>query len=218
MTVKIIPSLAEVFKESNTTLPWTTTLIITMTNSFIHYWYAYILGVIFVFYVFFRSISSLEGKKRASGILLEIPLISALITNMEMARFARTLAMLIKSGVPILKALESVDKVISNVVFRDILKDVAYNVERGATISHTLSKYKAFPITVTQMISVGESSGKLEEMLNKLAAYYETETDQQIKNISALIEPIIFVIVGLGVAFMVFSIIVPIYNLSGAMQ
>ena len=218
MTIYIVPSLESVFAESHVDLPWTTKTIVAITHSIINYWYIYIIAIGAIAFATTKVLGSVDAKRKSSGLVLELPVMGALITDMEMSRFCRTLAMLIRAGVPIIKSLESVSSVIDNYVYKEIIKDVSFNVERGSTISHTLAKYKTFPVTVTQMIAVGEQTGKLEEMLVKMANYYEVETDQAIKNITALLEPIIFVVVGLGVAFLVFSIIVPIYNLSSAIQ
>jgi type IV pilus assembly protein PilC len=149
---------------------------------------------------------------------LRIPVIGVLVKNLEMARFTRIFAMLIQAGVPIIQALNSVGEVLDNAIYREALIDVASNVERGSPISKSLVKHPEFPGAVTQMIGVGEQTGKLEQVLNKLADYYERETDQEVKNVAALTEPVVFVIVGLGVAVLVFSIIVPIYNLAGAIK
>lgn len=126
----------------------------------------------------------------------------------------RILSIMLQSGVPIIQAINSVAMVMDNMIFQEALTVVAKNVERGAPISQTLMKIDVFPNTVTQMIAAGEKTGKLEQILGKLADFYEAQTNQSIRNITSLVEPIVFVIVGLGVAFLVFSIIVPIYQLS----
>ncbi len=135
-----------------------------------------------------------------------------------MARFSGIFALMIQSGVPIIQALNTVANVLDNKVYRDALLATSKNVERGAPIAQSMAKYSVFPATITEMISVGEESGKLEQVLLRLSDYYEAQTNQTIKNVAALTEPIVFVIVGIGVAFLVFSIIVPIYNLSSVIN
>jgi len=214
MVTRIVPALELVFREANVVLPWTTRLVVAITNSILNYWYVYILLIIIAVSLFMRYLASDEGKKAINSLFIKVPVFGKVISNLEMARFTRILAMMIQSGVPIIQALDAVSQVLDNVIYQEALHVVARNVERGAPISQSLLKFPVFPFTVTQMVAVGEQSGKLEQVLHKLADYYEAETDQSLKNLTALTEPVVFVIVGLGVAFLVFSIIVPIYNLA----
>lgn len=214
MVTKIVPALESVFAESHVALPWTTRTVVFITNSIINYWYVYILIIALIIYTIARFLASEDGKRLFNVWLMKVPAFGKMVVSLEMSRFTRILGIMLSAGVPIISALDSVALVMDSVVYRDALLVVARNVERGAPISQTLAKFPEFPSAVTQMIAAGEKTGKLELVLGKLADFYETETDQEIKNISALVEPIIFVIVGLGVAFLVFSIIVPIYNLS----
>ncbi len=218
MVTKIVPALEVVFKQANVQLPWTTRTVIVITNSIINYWYLYILAIIIIVYVLGRFVRSEEGQRFVNTWLIKIPVFGSMFVSLEMARMTRILGIMISAGVPIITALDSVALVLDSVIYRDALLVVSRNVERGAPISQTLSKYPEFPNTVTEMVAAGEKTGKLEQVLSKLADFYEAQTNQQIKNISALVEPIVFVIVGLGVAFLIFSIIVPIYNLSSVIQ
>lgn len=218
MVTRIVPALESVFKEADVDLPWMTKVVIAITNSLIHYWWAYIVILIVAITLFLRWIHSDDGKRSFNGTVLKLPVFGTLIRNLEMARFTGIFGLMVQSGVPIIHAIESVARVLDNEIYREALMNVARNVERGSPIAQSLIKYDVFPATVTQMIAVGEESGKLEQVLFRLADYYESETDQNIKNITALTEPIVFVIVGLGVAFLVFSIIVPIYNLANVIK
>jgi type II secretory pathway component PulF len=217
MVTRIVPALEGVFKEANVTLPWTTKTVVFLTNSIIHGWWIYLLIFAAVIYLLGRYLSTSEGKRETSILMMKIPVISNLILNMEMSRMTRILGIMIQAGVPIISAIESVALVLDSIVYREALVSVARNVERGAPISQTMIKYKEFPVAVTEMVAAGERTGKLEEVLGRLADFYERQTDQSIRNLTSMVEPVIFVIVGLGVAFIVFSIIVPIYNLSSVM-
>lgn len=216
MVTRIVPALESVFNESKVELPWTTKTVVFVTNSIIDYWYWYIIVIALITYWFVRFMSKEEGKRSFNNFLLKIPAFGDLFTNLEMARMTRILGIMIQAGVPIIQALDSVALVMDSVIYREILQVVSKNVERGAPISQTMAKFDQIPNTITEMIAAGEKTGKLEQVLGKLADFYETLTNQSIKNIAALVEPIVFVVVGLGVAFIVFSIIVPIYNLSAA--
>ena len=150
--------------------------------------------------------------------MLKIPAIGDLVMDLEMARMTRILGIMLQTGVPIIQSLDSVALVMDSILYREALQITARNVERGAPISQSMAKFDVFPNTIIEMIAAGEKTGKLDEVLAKLADYYEDLTNQATKNLAALIEPVVFVIVGIGVAFMVFSIIVPIYNLAGAIK
>lgn len=218
MVTRIVPALELVFNESGVDLPWTTRTVVAITNSLIDYWYVYVLGFVGVVFGFGHYLGTEDGKRNSNALLLKVPAFGTLVKNMEMSRFTRILGLMMKSGVPIIQAIDSVALVLDNIIYKEALDRVARNVERGAPISQSLVKDPVFPQTITQMVGVGEQTGKLEQVLEKLAHYYEGETDQSIKNITALTEPVIFVIVGLGVAFLIFSIIVPIYNLASVIN
>ena len=213
VVTKIVPSLETVFKEANTELPWTTLTVVAITNSLINYWYVYIIVLAVGFFGLTNYLRSDSGRRTFGSLLLKMPVFGQLLVNMEMARFTRIFSLMIEVGVPIIQVIDCVAAVLDNILYREALGVVARNVERGSPIAQSLQRHNIFPIIITQMIAIGEQTGKLEQVLKKLANYYEDETNQSIKNITALTEPIIFVIVGLGVAFLVFSIIVPIYNL-----
>ncbi len=214
MVTKIVPALELVFEQSKVELPWTTRFVVAATNSLIDYWYLYIIGLGVAVYLLGRFVKSEEGQRFINTWLIKLPVFGAMFVSLEMARMTRILGIMISAGVPIITAIDSVALVLDSVIYREALLMVARNVERGAPISQTLAKYPEFPNAITEMVAAGEKTGKLEQVLSKLADFYEAQTNQQIKNISALVEPIVFVIVGLGVAFLIFSIIVPIYNLS----
>lgn len=218
MVTRIVPALESVFKEANVDLPWMTQVVIGITNSLINYWWVYIVVIGIGVFFFNQWLRSETGHRAFNGFLLRIPVFGVLIQNLEMTRFTGIFALMVQSGVPIIHAIESVARVLDNEIYREALMQVARNVERGSPIAQSLSKHEVFPATITQMVAVGEESGKLEQVLYRLSKYYEEQTDQSIKNISALTEPIVFVIVGLGVAFLVFSIIVPIYNLANVIK
>lgn len=215
MVTKIVPALETVFKESNLALPWTTRLIVGVTNSLLHYWFWYILILAAIIALFVRYTHSEDGRRRLDGQLLKMPVFGKVLQNVEMERFTRILGMMIASGVPIIQAIEAVAQVLDNIAYKEALVALARNVERGSTMSQTLAKYKIIPTNVTEMVAVGEQTGRLDEILGRLANHYREEVDQGVKNLSSLLEPIIFVIVGLGVAFLVVSIIMPIYGLAG---
>lgn len=218
MVTRIVPALESVYKESNIDLPWTTKTVVAVTNSIIGYWYLYVIGIVVIVALMVRYYSSEEGRRSINSVMLRIPVVGDLLMDLEMARMTRILGIMLQTGVPIIQSLDSVSLVMDSIIYREALQMTARNVERGAPISQSMAKFEVFPNAVTEMIAAGEKTGKLDEVLDKLANFYEAQTSQATKNLASLVEPVVFVVVGLGVAFMVFSIIVPIYNLASAIK
>ena len=212
MMVKVIPPLKEVFAEFQTELPWTTSLLINISDFVASNWLLVVIlfiGLIVLIYYFFKT---RQGKGLIDYFMIHYT--ANLGVDIYMARFSRTLSMLIQAGTPIIKAIEITGEVMNNSIYQRTLKRVSAQVERGIPMSAQLEKSKDFPIIIPQMVSVGEKTGELEHVLENLAIYYEEESDNMVKGLTSLFEPVIIVLIGLGVAFMVFSIIVPIYNIA----
>lgn len=208
----VIPKLTEVFDQTNTVLPLTTQILIATGNFMASYWYivsiALILLVVWLRY-YFKTPAGWDFWGKMS---LGLPILNEFYTNVYMTRFSRTLAMLVSSGVPIMNAVSLVSDVIDNSVYQRVLRNVVAQLERGVPMSTPLSKETSFPPLVSQMIAVGEQTGKLDEILIVLSNFYEEETDQKVKALSSLLEPVLLIIIGLGVGTIVFSIIVPLYQ------
>jgi type IV pilus assembly protein PilC len=153
-----------------------------------------------------------EGVYLVNQVQARLP--GQLSESLYMSRFTRTMSMLIKSGIPIIEALEITGNVMNNAIYRESLNLAKSQVERGIPLSTPLGQNKFFPGLVAQMMRVGEQTGRLDDILTKLSTYYEAELDNRVKTLSALIEPIIIVILGIAVAFLVISILLPIYNIA----
>lgn len=215
MMVKVVPVLKTVFEDVGAELPWTTRVIIGLSDFMVSKWWL-ILIILIVLIVgltcYFRYTK--KGRFQWDVLKLKAPLVSYLSYDIYMARFSRTLGMLIESGVPIIEALKITATALANRVYIRILKIVISQVERGVPMSVPLSESKEIPIIVSQMIMVGEQTGKLENLMGKLADYYEREVNTKIKTLVSLVEPVIIVIVGLGVGFVIYSILYPIYSIA----
>lgn len=212
MMIKVIPPLKEVFDEFDSQLPWTTRTLIDISNFVAVNWLLslIILIAVVVFAVyFFRT-------KQGKYILdyLAIHYTAQLGVEIYMARFSRTLSMLIQAGTPIIEAIDITSEVINNTIYQGVLKRVSAQVERGVPMSVQLEKSKDFPIIIPQMVAVGEKTGEMSHVLENLAVYYEEESDTKVKGLTSLFEPVIIVLIGIVVAFMVISIIGPIYNIA----
>lgn len=214
MMIYVIPQLKTVFTEIDAELPWTTQAVVSLSDFTVKYWWvelivALILGA--VFFVFFRSEN---GGSLWDRIKIKIPVFKELFVEIYMARFCRTMSMLIKAGLPIMETLAISADVVQNRVYTRSFRIIASQVERGIPMSVPMQRDKNFPIIVSQMVMVGEQTGKLENVLTKMADYYEAETNTMIKGLAGLIEPLVIVIIGVGVGFLVFSIVQPIYGIA----
>lgn len=211
-TVKIIPSLSSVFQESNVTLPASTKLVIGLSNFIIHFWYLVILIVFGLGGLIYFYLKTDAGRAKLDYLLTKEP--SGLARKVYMARFCRTLGSLLKGGIPIIEAVNIVSETLNNIIIERSVKNIARELERGVPISQPIGRDPNFPPFLVQMVIVGEQTGRLDQVLLSLADYFETDADGSIKNLTALFEPVIIVIIAVGVGFLVFSIIMPIYSIS----
>lgn len=219
MMIYVIPVLKQVFEESDVELPLATKIVIAVSNFMVGYWW--VLLIIFVVlaaggFAFFRYTK--RGLLWWDTIKLKAPIIRYVSYDIYMARFSRTMGMLIASGVPIVEAIKITTSVINNLIYTRILKNVVLQVERGIPMSVPMEKSKEITVLVSQMVMIGEQTGRIEMLLNKAAEYYEQETDTKIKTISTLIEPVTIVFIGFGVGFLLYSILYPIYSLTSVIQ
>ena len=214
MMIYIIPQLKTVFEDNGLTLPWTTKLIISVSNFTVQYWWIELIVVAVLGVAIILLLRSTEGGNYWDRIKIKLPIVNQLFKLIYMARFCRTMSMLLQAGLPIMETIAITADVIQNHVFTVSLKAIAAQVERGIPMSVPMQKDKHYPTLVSEMVMVGEQTGKMGQILTKLADYYERETATMIKGLSSLIEPVIIVIVGAGVGFLVFSIIWPIYGIA----
>lgn len=214
MMIYVIPQLKTVFDQSGVALPWTTRTIVAISNFTVKFWWAELIAVIVLAIAGYFFMRSENGGSFWDRMKIKLPIMKGLYTQIYMARFCRTMSMLINAGLPIIETLAITSDVIQNRVYAKSMKAISSQVERGIPISVPMQHDKNFPDLISQMIMVGEQTGKMETVLTKMADFYESETNSMIKGIAGLIEPIIIVIIGLGVGFLVYSIISPIYGLA----
>lgn len=217
MAVFIIPKLTEVLEESGQDLPLLTRVIIGMTDYFRRFVWVIILGAGGLLFGFFRYISTKEGKELYDRLLLRFPMIGELAKNLYCSRMSDNLGTLIASGLPITQAIEVTADVVGNSAFRMVLSEALAAVRRGEAIHGILRLHPDIvPLMVSQMTAVGERTGQLDAMLAHVARFYQQEVDSAVDNLVSLIEPLLIVVLGLGVAALVIAILLPIYNLSEA--
>jgi type IV pilus assembly protein PilC len=214
MMVFVIPKLTSLYSQSEAELPVPTQILIGTSNFMINYWWV-IVGVLAIsIFAFRRWVTTPGGRYNFDTFLLKVPLISKVIRGTALTNFTRTFGLLTTAGVPILDSISIVAEVIGNSVYRKALLETRLGVERGLTMSAQLQMVGVFPNIVSQMYRVGEETGKIDKVSFKLADYFESEADHLVKNLTVIIEPLILVVLGVGVAFLVLSIILPIYKLT----
>lgn len=214
MITFVIPKLTEMLKETDAKLPITTQALIATGNFMQHYWWAVLIAIIAAVMGLVYYIRTDDGKKEFEVITLKMPVVGRVLKYVYLARFAENLSTLVRSGIPIVSALQITGRVVGNVVYENHISEAADKVKTGGSMSEVFSKRKDFPAIMTQMIKVGEDTGKLDSTLDTMAKFYSREADQIVSNLSAIIEPVLIVILGVGVGTLVFSIIIPIYNIA----
>lgn len=214
MMVKVIPQLRDLFLSSGKDLPFATRLLIATSDFMVHRWYLLILIIVGVVWGVTSFLRSDTGTRFLSRISLHVPIAGPIVEQTNMARFGRLLGLLLNSGVPLLEALRLINDSFSNRLYQRGIQIVAEQVERGIPMSVPISDNPIFPMMVGQMVSVGEQTGKMDEVMVKLAEYYETEVDAKVNGLASLIEPVVIIMLGVGVATLVIAILLPIYQIS----
>lgn len=215
LTVFIFPKLLPVFSSLNIDLPLSTKILI-MLLAFIKGYGFIILGALIVLFVISKLLLKLKKVRFFyDSILLKVPFMSKVIKNLTLTSFTRSMHVLLKSGVTIMDALSIARSTFSNLYYKKEIDNMVEYVRRGESMTHYLEQNpRLFPSMLTGMIKVGESAGKLEENLEYLSEYYESEVDEILKNLTTVIEPVMLLLMGLMVGFIAISIITPIYKVS----
>lgn len=211
----VVPTLIKLFTEMNRDLPLPTQILIGVSGFVRSYKMLILIGIIVAAFVAFkRYIRTKAGRLRYDAFRLRIPVLGTLVRKSCMVRFARTLGTLVAGGVPLLQALVIVRDIVGNTVIGKALDDAKDNIARGQTIADPLKKSGHFPPIVTHMVAVGEASGNLEEMLFNVADAYEDEVETAISSLTSLLEPMIIVVMGVIVGFIVLSVLLPIFDMN----
>mgnify|MGYP000845021823 FL=1 len=215
MLVTIIPQIEQLYAGLNKPLPLATAALVWMANAVKYYWYLIIAGVFFVVYFFGQYMRTETGIKMSSNLKLNAPVISRLFRKMYMARFTRTADTLLEAGVPMLDMLDVAADAVDNVYIANSINVAAERVKGGMALSKAISDQEYFNELVPQMIKIGEQSGRISQMLGKVASVYEDELDEEIKAISTIIEPALMVFMAIMAGGIVMAVLMPIYSLVG---
>lgn len=221
LMIWVIPVFEKMFKEMSggkMALPGPTQLVIDMSNFAQGNWYIILGAIVAAVVAVKKYYATPQGKLAIDKLLLKLPVFGDLIRKASVAKFTRTLGTLLASGVPLLEALTICAKTSGNKVVEGALLDAKVSISGGKTISEPLAKSGTFPKMVTHMISVGESTGALDSMLGKIADFYEDEVDQAVTNLTALLEPMMMVFLGVTVGFIVVAMYLPIFTMASAIQ
>ena len=210
----IVPNITKIFSEMHHTLPLPTLVLIGLGNFLKSFWWLVLLALGGTILLIKRLIKTPKGSYMWDEIKLRIPLFGGVNTKMAMARFGRTLSSLLQSGVPLLSALKIVRNIVNNTLIAEVVDNAMEEVEAGANLATPLAQSPWFPPIAIQMISVGERSGELEHMLEKIADVYEGEAESQITAMTAMLEPVMILVMGMVVGFIVISILLPIFEMN----
>jgi len=215
MMIFVVPRLTSLYSEFNAELPLPTRILMGISDAVIKFWPVTLAFFVGGFYGFKTYRKTTAGKLKTDELQFKIPIIGPLQKQVLLTELTSTLSLMSGAGVSILESLNITSEVMSNAVISNALKDVSVQVEKGFPVSYAFAKHPdAFPFILSQMIAVGEETGKMEEVLKKVSHVFEVESDQKVKTLTAAIEPIVMVLLGLGVGFLVIAIILPIYNLT----
>jgi len=214
LLVKIVPQIEAVFRDANATLPWATSALITISHFLAVFWWAIFILVFFIIIFVRYYLATDQGRDLYARIQLGLPGFKKVVSDIYMARFCRTIEMLFESGVPLLESINTTSNVMINGYYKNSLQRISREVQKGISFSAELSKDPLFPPLISQMMAVGEQTGKSSEVMEKLAGYYEAEAENAVRGVYSLVEPIAMMIVGIGVGILVFAILVPIYQIA----
>ena len=214
MLVSVVPSFAEIYSGFGAGLPGPTQVLMTVSNIVTKYLFLVLLSMVTLVVGFVMIGKTDKGRNVIDNAILHLPIAGKLIKKVAISRFSRTLSTLTKSGVSILTSLDIVAKTCGNRVIENVIRDVLDNVKGGETIAQPLSKSPIFPPLVVKMVAVGEQTGSLEEMLIKVADFYDDEVSTTVEALTSLIEPLVIVVLGVVIGGIVLALYLPIFNMA----
>ncbi len=220
LMVYMVPTLTETFKGLNIDLPLPTRIIISISDFLRNNIFFTFAGLIVASGLFVSGLNTKFGKNTLDYLVLKMPMIKNMSKEVNAARTSRTLASLISSGVPIVGALETTKNVLQNHYFKDVVSKVIEKVQVGESLSSSFDLFgkDVYPLFLSEMLLVGEETGKMSEMLDNIANYYEGEVDQKTKDLSTIIEPFLMVLIGIAVGVFAVAMMLPTYSLVDAIQ
>jgi type IV pilus assembly protein PilC len=218
MMMFIVPKISDVFQQSNAELPVPTKILIAVSHAMANNGVMVFVGMALFIALFTKILKTKRGLYIFQGIVLNLPVIGGIIKKINLAKFARTSSSLMKTDIMITEAFRITGNTLGNLHYRHILEEVGEKIKKGGQISETLKRYpKFFPPIVTQMVIVGEQTGEIDNILEELSTFYEEEVNQIMENLPSIIEPLLILLLGIGVGGMALAVIMPMYSLTDAM-
>lgn len=214
LMVFIIPKFTEIFESFGAELPTPTQILLNISKFTTHNFYLFIIGPIILYQVWKQVRKTPEGLRRTDAYLLKLPMFGDLLRKVAVAKFCRTMATLVKSGVNILEALETCAKASGNKIIEDTIMESRKSVQEGQRLVEPLKKGGVFPPMVIQMIAIGEETGNLDTMLTKIADFYDTEVDAGVKGLTSMIEPLVICFMGVVIGAIVICMFLPMFQMS----
>jgi len=213
LLTNVVPTFVSMFQDLGAQLPLPTRILLGLSSFMQSYWWLLGLILIALFFFFRNYRNTPEGRLRTDRMLLKIPQIGTMLQKIYLSRFSSTLAVLLSSGVDLLQSLSIVEGVVGNQVYAQALIDARIKVREGSTLSEPLQKREEFPKLLVHMIKVGEESGAMSKMLNKVSMFYDREVDRSVEGVVSIIEPVIIVFLAVVVGFVVISIVMPMFDM-----
>jgi type IV pilus assembly protein PilC len=214
LLVKVVPVFGDIYSGFGAKLPGPTQFLINLSNILQKYFLVLVIGTGGGVYGWFRFIKTKSGRLFWDSRRIKLPLFGSIAHKICLARFTRTLASLIRSGVPILEVLQIVSQTVGNVVMEKCIKDAAIDIERGESISNALGKHPIFPSMIIRMITAGEQTGKIDNMLERISDFLDEEIENILSGLTSLIEPLLIVVLGVIIGGMVICMFLPIFKMS----
>lgn len=214
MLTYIVPQITKIFSDMNQVLPLPTQILISTSDFLKSYWWFLVFLIMCAVAGFQYTKKTIKGRYFLDQSVFYIPVVGSLVKKLSIARFSRTLGSLLENGVPMLTALEVVKNIVGNVIISDVIENASVEVERGNSLGSALSTSTAFPHIAIQMIQVGEQSGELETLLDKVANIFESEVENSINSLTSLLDPLIIITMAIIVGFIVLSICLPIMEMN----
>lgn len=218
MMIFVIPQLTVLYQNLNIPLPFTTQVLVTISNATITFWPVVLGSVVALFVAYTRWQKTDSGELITDGLKLKVPVFGKLISKTILAEFSRTFGLLVGAGTLVVQSLNEAADTSGNRIYKNAIVEIAKRVEKGISIGDAMAAFEIFPPILVQMVKIGEQTGKLDESLLKVSEYFEREVDGTVKTLTTALEPFIMIVLGIGVSFLIISIITPIYNLTSNIQ
>ncbi len=214
MFVFVVPQMVSIFEDAEKALPWYTEIVIGLSGVIVNYWWLIILAVGSIIFVFIQWSRSEKGRPKWDAIKLKLPVSGPLTRMIAVSRFTRTLSTLLAGGVPMLNAMDIVKNVVNNEVLAKAVREARDNISEGESIAGPLKKSQQFPPIVIHMVGIGEKTGELEKMLNQVSDTYDFQVKNKVSGLTSVLEPIMIIFMGGVIGMIVFSLMVPMFELA----